>query len=112
MEEARDYERIPCVIEDDVWVGHNAIILPGARFIGRGAVIGAGAVVTKPVERYAIVGGNPARKIRDRFPPQVCEKIEQSQWWTLGLDELREKMKTDREFIFSPEAFFSRQNAE
>ena len=52
--------RIPLVIEDDVWIGHNVILLPNCRFIGRGAVIGAGAIVTKDVERYAIVAGNPA----------------------------------------------------
>src|SRR3546814_8503830 len=57
----------PLIIEDDVWIGHNALILPGCKFIGRGAVIGAGAVVTRNVERYTIVAGNPARKLRDRF---------------------------------------------
>ena len=55
------------VIEDDVWIGHRAILVAGVR-IGRGAVVGAGAVVTKDVEPYAIVGGVPARKIGERFP--------------------------------------------
>lgn len=55
----------PVVIEDDVWIGTRAIILPGVH-IGKGAVIGAGAVVTKDVPEYAIVGGNPARVIRLR----------------------------------------------
>lgn len=53
------------VIEDDVWIGHGAIILPGVR-IGKGAIIAAGAVVTKTVEPLAIVGGNPARFIKSR----------------------------------------------
>ncbi|MDQ7799461.1 MAG: DapH/DapD/GlmU-related protein [Candidatus Edwardsbacteria bacterium] len=53
------------VIEDDVWIGAQAIILPGVR-IGRGAIVAAGAVVTKDVEPYAIVGGNPARLIKRR----------------------------------------------
>lgn len=52
-------------IEDDVWIGARAIILPGIK-IGRGSVVGAGAVVTKDVPSYAIVGGNPARIIRYR----------------------------------------------
>ena len=51
-------------IEDDAWVGANAIILPNIK-IGKCAVIGAGAVVTKDVEDYAIVAGNPAKKIGD-----------------------------------------------
>lgn len=53
------------VIEDDVWIGTNAIILPGRR-LGKGAIIAAGAVVTKDVPPYAIVGGNPATLLRYR----------------------------------------------
>lgn len=55
------------VIEEDVWIGHRAIIIAGVH-IERGAVIGAGAVVTKNVPAYAIMGGVPARKIAERFP--------------------------------------------
>ncbi|MEP3481532.1 MAG: DapH/DapD/GlmU-related protein [Fuerstiella sp.] len=54
------------VIEDDVWIGHRAIIMAGVR-IGRGAVVAAGAVVTKSVEPYTIVGGVPASRIKMRF---------------------------------------------
>lgn len=53
------------VIEDDVWIGIRAIILPGIK-IGRGAVIGAGAVVTKDVPPYTVVGGVPAKIIKRR----------------------------------------------
>jgi len=53
------------MIEDDVWIGVQAIILPGIR-IGKGAIVAAGAVVTKDVESYAVVGGNPARMIKRR----------------------------------------------
>jgi acetyltransferase-like isoleucine patch superfamily enzyme len=53
------------IIEDDVWIGHGAIILPGIR-IGKGAIIAAGAVVTKDVATLSIVGGNPARFIKSR----------------------------------------------
>ncbi len=55
----------PVKICDDVWIGVRAIILPGVT-VGRGAIIGAGAVVTKDVSEYAIVGGNPAKVIRMR----------------------------------------------
>src|SRR5699024_4409224 len=55
----------PVVIEDDVWIGGRVIILPGVH-IGTGAIIGAGAVVTKDVPEYAIVAGNPAKIIRYR----------------------------------------------
>lgn len=54
------------VIADDVWIGARVIVLPGCKHIGKGAIIGAGSVVTKDVPDYAIVGGNPARVIRLR----------------------------------------------
>lgn len=55
----------PVVIEDDVWIGANVIILPGVT-ISKGSIVGAGAVVTKNVPEYAIVGGNPATVIKYR----------------------------------------------
>ena len=54
----------PVVICDDVWIGCNAIILPGVT-IGVGGIVGAGSVVTKDVPPYTIVGGNPARILRE-----------------------------------------------
>jgi acetyltransferase-like isoleucine patch superfamily enzyme len=59
------HEQAPIDIEDDVWIGGHAVILPGTR-IGCGAIVAAGAVVTKDVEPYAIVAGVPAKKIGTR----------------------------------------------
>lgn len=59
------YTHAPIVIEDDVWIGFQAIILPGVT-IGKGSIVGAGAVVTKSIEPFSIVGGIPARLIRKR----------------------------------------------
>lgn len=67
-------------IGHDVWIGHGAIVLPG-RSIGTGAVIGAGSVVTKDVPDYAIVVGNPARQIRQRFPDAVAARMLALRWW-------------------------------
>lgn len=58
-------DELPVVILDDVWIGTRAIIMPGVT-IGRGAIVGAGAVVTKDVSEYSIVGGVPAKVIGDR----------------------------------------------
>ncbi|WP_371819687.1 CatB-related O-acetyltransferase [Erythrobacter sp. 3-20A1M] len=90
------------VIEDDVWIGHHAIILPSCKFIGRGAVIGAGSIVTKDVAPYSIVVGNPARKLKDRFPPDVIDQIEASQWWTLSIPELRALAEFDPTLLLRP----------
>ena len=54
------------IVEDDVWIGFGAIILSGVK-IGRGAIIASGSVVTKEILPYSIVGGNPAKKITERF---------------------------------------------
>ena len=61
----QEYKRKPIVIGDDVWIGACSIILKGVT-IGEGAVVAAGSVVTKDVDAYAIVGGNPAKLIKYR----------------------------------------------
>lgn len=66
MREQEDKPPRPLFVCDDVWVGRRAMILPGCRRIGRGAIIGAGAVVTKDVPDYTIVAGNPAREVKKR----------------------------------------------
>ncbi len=63
------------IIEDDVWIGTRAIILAGVT-IGRGSVVAAGAVVTKNVAPYSIVGGNPARMIRMRWDDAIIAQHE------------------------------------
>lgn len=68
------------VIGNDVWIGREALIRSGVK-IGDGAVIGARAVVTRDVEAYAIVAGNPARHMRDRFPPEIVAALVEIAWW-------------------------------
>lgn len=100
------------VIEDDVWIGHYAVILPGCKFIGRGAIIGAGAIVTRDVPAYTIVAGNPARKLRDRFDPDMVEALEASRWWELDAAQLRRLRLENRELLFHPDANGLRQFAD
>ena len=61
----------PVIIEDDVWIGREVIILPGVH-IGKGSIIAAGSIVTKNVDSYSIVGGNPARIIKRRIHDSTC----------------------------------------
>lgn len=63
----------PVIIKDDVWIGERAIILPGVT-VGQGAIVGAGAIVTKDVPDYAVVGGNPARILKYRTVQNASEK--------------------------------------
>ena len=78
----------PVTIGHDVWIGHGAIVLPG-RTIGTGAVVAAGAVVSKDVAPYAIVAGNPARPIRQRFADPVAERLMGLAWWDWSHERLR-----------------------
>ena len=82
----------PLTIGNDVWIGQNVIILPSCHNIGNGAVIGAGAIVTKDIEPYSINVGNPARAIRKRFSDNIIEKLEKSQWWNMELAELKQNI--------------------
>ena len=63
------------IIDDDVWIGFGATIMSGVH-IGQGAVIAAGAVVTKNVPSYAIVGGVPAKVLKYRFGPEICSSLQ------------------------------------
>jgi virginiamycin A acetyltransferase len=87
---------IPKEIGNDVWLGKNSIIVPSVRRIGNGAVVAAGAVVTKDVPNYAIVGGNPARIIKYRFDKKVIEKLEKEKWW---LDDINNIKKNINDFV-------------
>jgi acetyltransferase-like isoleucine patch superfamily enzyme len=75
------------VIGNDVWIGYGATIMSGIT-IGDGAVIAAHAVVTKSVEPYAIVGGNPAKLIKKRFDDEIIRELLQISWWNLPISEI------------------------
>lgn len=68
------------VVGNDVWVGRDCLIMPGVT-IGDGAIIASGSVVTRSVEPYAIVGGNPAMHIRSRFDGATVARLLELRWW-------------------------------
>lgn len=92
-----DYS-LPCIIGNDVLVSTNVIILRNVK-IGDGAIIGAGSVVTRDVEPYAIMAGVPARKIKMRFPLEIIEELVKIKWWEWPIDIIREY----KELLFSTE---------
>lgn len=75
------------VIGNDVWIGRESIIMPGVK-IGDGAIIAAYSVVTKDVEPYSVVGGNPARFIKKRFNDELIELLLEFKWWDLSPEKL------------------------
>jgi acetyltransferase-like isoleucine patch superfamily enzyme len=81
-----------CIIGNDVWIGSNSTILNGVK-IGDGAIIALGAVVTKDVQPYSIVGGIPAKVLKFRFNENIIDRLLQIRWWEFEEDFLRTKYK-------------------
>lgn len=75
-----------CTIGNDVWIGRNAIIMDGLN-VSDGAIIASGAIVTKDVPAYTIVGGIPAKPIRLRFDSEIINELLILKWWDLD-DEI------------------------
>lgn len=81
------------IVGNDVWIGYDALIMPGVR-IGNGAIIASRAVVVSDVPAYAVVGGNPAAVIKRRFDPAVIEKLEAIAWWNWPIETITASLHT------------------
>lgn len=75
------------VIGSDVWLGYEVMVMPGVK-IGDGAIVAARSVVTKDVPPYAVVGGNPARVVKQRFPDEVVAELLAIRWWDWQVDKI------------------------
>lgn len=80
------------IIGNDVWIGHNVTIMPGVT-IGDGAIIATNAMVTKDVEPYTIVGGNPAKPIKKRFSDIEIKQLLELQWWHWDIEKITRNVK-------------------
>jgi virginiamycin A acetyltransferase len=79
------------VIGNDVWIGHKATIMPGIK-IGDGAIIATNATVTRDIDPYTIVGGNPAREIRKRFSEEQIQFLLKLKWWDWPIEKIEKNL--------------------
>lgn len=96
------------IIHDDVWIGENALIMSGVT-IGQGAIVAAGAVVTKDIPPYAIVGGVPAKIIKYRFTPEIIKELLNLDYSQLTpeminnhIDQLYEDLTDSQQILWLP----------
>ena len=80
------------LIDNDVWIGYEATIMPGIR-IGDGAIIATKSVVTRDVEPYTVVGGNPAIEIRKRFEAPIIQELLGIRWWDWDIEKITRNLK-------------------
>lgn len=79
-------------IGNDVWLGYRSTIMPGVT-IGDGAIVASNSTVVKDVEPYTIVGGNPAKPIKKRFPEATIEKLLQIKWWDWDIQKITDNIQ-------------------
>ncbi|HCA43318.1 MAG TPA: chloramphenicol acetyltransferase [Bacteroidetes bacterium] len=79
------------VVGNDVWIGYESVIMPGVK-IGNGAIIGAKSVVTKDVEPYSVVAGNPAKEIKKRFSEEKIKRLQELKWWDWSPNKISESL--------------------
>lgn len=79
------------VVGNDVWIGYESIIMPGVK-IGNGAIISSRSVVVTDVAPYTVVGGNPAKPIKERFSPEKVAALEAIAWWNWPIEKISKQL--------------------
>ena len=80
------------VVGNDVWIGYESLIMPGVK-IGNGAIVSSRSVVVSDVPAYTIVGGNPAKSLKQRFDPLTVERLESIRWWDWGIEAITDNLE-------------------
>jgi virginiamycin A acetyltransferase len=80
------------VVGNDVWIGYESLIMPGVK-IGNGAIVSSKSVVVSDVPAYTIVGGNPAKSLRQRFDPETVARLEAIGWWDWDIEKITENLE-------------------
>jgi len=80
------------IIGNDVWIGYEALIMPGVK-IGNGAIVSSRSVVVSDVPPYTIVGGNPAKPIKQRFGPEDVARLNEIAWWNWPIEKITEHLE-------------------
>ena len=75
------------VVGNDVWIGYESIIMPGVQ-IGHGSIVAAKSVVIKDIPPYTIVGGNPAKVIKQRFNNEIIDRLLEIAWWNWDIQKI------------------------
>ena len=86
--ECEAWTKGPIIIEDDVWIGTNAIILSGVK-LGKGSIVAASSMVTKSTPPYSIIGGNPAKLIRMRFNDEIIKALQEIDFGKIDENRIR-----------------------
>jgi len=75
------------IVGNDVWIGYDALVMPGIT-IGNGAIVASRSVVTSDVPPYTIVGGNPAKPVKQRFSPDIIDALQSIAWWDWPIEKI------------------------
>jgi virginiamycin A acetyltransferase len=81
------------VVGNDVWLGYDALVMPGVK-IGDGAIVATRSVVVSDVPAYSVVGGNPARVIKQRFSDAVASELLAIAWWNWPVDKITRNLRS------------------
>ena len=80
------------VVGNDVWIGYESLVMPGVQ-IGHGAIVAARSVVVANVKPYTVVGGNPAKPIKERFAPEIVQELLQIAWWDWSIEKVTRNLR-------------------